>query len=220
MTSRLVLLFGAAAMLSGSAQAQTTGVPAPTTTRGYVEFVAHSSFGNAPSQSYGGEVGWTIAPQLQLFGLAGRTSNVAPPAFGAGALVIAQYLQRTQSGTVSFTAEQPITFGAGGVKYLIPTSARVAPYVLAGAGMANVSSDARFLVGGTDITGNLAAYGVTLGTDLSGSVSKPMLTFGGGVLWPFWKNVGLDFQYRLGRVMNGTSSITTQLAGAGLAARF
>ena len=83
-----------------------------------------------------------------------------------------------------------------------------------------VSSNVHFLVGGTDVTGNAASYGVTLGTDLSGQSTKPFLTFGGGVLWPFWKNVGLDFQYRFGRVLNGSNGVTTQLAGAGLTAKF
>jgi opacity protein-like surface antigen len=182
--------------------------------------VAHSAFGNAPSQSYGAEGGFTIAPHLQVFALAGRTSNVAPPALGTGALIIAQYLQRTQPASVSFTAKEPIAFGAAGLKYVFPTSSRLEPYVMGGAGMASVRSNVHFLVGGTDVTSNAASYGVTLGTDLSGQSTKPLLTFGGGVLWPFWKNVGLDFQYRFGRMLDGTRGITTQLAGAGLAAKF
>ena len=165
-------------------------------------------------------MGFGIAKHLQVFALAGRTSNVAPSTLGTNAQIIAQYLLRTQSGSVSFTTKEPNTFGAAGLKYVIPTSSRAEPYVMAGAGVANVKSDVHFLVGGTDVTSNAASYGVTLGTDLSGQSTKPLLDFGGGVQWPFWKNVAIDFQYRFGRILNGTRGITTQLAGAGLAARF
>jgi opacity protein-like surface antigen len=223
MTLRWILLLAATPMLSGIAQAQTTGSPASAGTgeyRVYVEFVAHSAFGNAPSQSYGAEGGFSVVKQLQVFVIAGRTSNVAPVTLGTNAQIIAAYLQRTQNATVSFSAKEPVTFGVAGLKYMIPTGSRAEPYVMGGAGVASVSSDVHFLLSGTDVTSNLASYGVTLGTDLSGKLTKPMLDFGGGVAWPLWKNIAIDFQYRFGRILNGNRGITTQLAGAGLAARF
>jgi opacity protein-like surface antigen len=47
-----------------------------------------------------------------------------------------------------------------------------------------------------------------------------MLDFGGGVTWPLWKSVAIDLQYRFGRVLNGSRSVTMHLAGAGLAVLF
>jgi opacity protein-like surface antigen len=220
MRLRLILLLAATPMLSGIAQAQTAGSPSSPNTRAYVEGVAHSAFGNAPSQSYGAEVGFKVANHLQVFVIAGRTSNVAPSTLGTNAQVIARYLQQTQNAAVGFTAKEPVTFGAAGLKYLIPTSSRAEPYVMGGVGAARVSSNVHFLVGGTDVTGNLAPYGVTLGTDLSGMSTRPMLDLGGGLAWPLWKNIAIDFQYRFGRILNGNRGITTQLAGAGLAVRF
>lgn len=220
MTLRLILLLAATPMLGGIAQAQNTASaarPAPTK---YVEFVAHSAFGNAPSQSYGAEGGFTIAKHLQVFALFGRTTNVAPVTLGTNALVMARYLQQTQGTAVSFTAKEPAAFGAAGVKYMIPTGNSAEPYVMGGAGLARVSSNVHFLVAGSDVTSNLTSYGVTLGTNLSGQSTKPMLDLGGGVTWPLWKNVAIDLQYRFGRILNGDRSITTHLAGAGLAVRF
>jgi opacity protein-like surface antigen len=220
MTLRLVLLLAATLMLSGIAQAQTAPGPGAPKTRAYVEGVAHSAFGNAPSQSYGAEVGVSVVKHLQVFVIAGRTSNVAPSTLGTNAQVIASYLQQTQNATVSFTAKEPVTFGAAGLKYVIPINSRAEPYVLGGAGAAKVSTNVRFLLAGTDVTGNLPPYGVTLGSDLSGMSTRPMLDVGGGVAWPLWKKIAIDFQYRYGRIFNGDRSITTQLAGAGLAVRF
>jgi opacity protein-like surface antigen len=220
MTLRLILLLAATPMLGGIAHAQTTGGAAKATPTKYVEFVAHSAFGNAPSQSYGAEGGFTIAKHLQVFALAGRTSNVAPITLGAKALLIARYLQQTQGASVNFAAKEPITFGVGGLKYAIATGGRAEPYVMGGVGVASVSTNARFLVAGTDVTGNITSYGVTLGTDLSGASTKPMLDFGGGVTWPLWKSVAIDLQYRFGRVLNGSRSVTMHLAGAGLAVLF
>jgi opacity protein-like surface antigen len=188
--------------------------------RVYVEFVAHSAFGNAPSQSYGAEGGVSVAKQLQVFVIAGHTSNVAPITLGTNAQVIATYLQRIQNASVSFSAKEPVTFGVAGLKYVIPTGSRAEPYVMGGAGVASVSTNVRFLLSGADVTSNLASYGVTLGTDLSGKITKPMVDFGGGVAWPLWKNIAIDFQYRFGRILNSNRGITTQLAGAGLAVRF
>src|SRR5712692_1704159 len=110
MPSRLILLLAAMPMLSGIAQAQTTLSPGSPNTRVYVEGVAHSAFGNAPSQSYGAELGFGVVRHLQLFVIAGRTSNVAPPTLGTNAQVIAAYLQQTQNAAVSFTAKEPVTF--------------------------------------------------------------------------------------------------------------
>jgi opacity protein-like surface antigen len=220
MRSQLVLLLGVTLGIGGLAQAQTATGPSDPESRGYAEFVAHSAFGNAPSQSYGAEFGFRIAKDVQVFAEGGRTSNVAPATFGADAQIIALYLQQTQSAPVSFTAKEPITFGAGGLKYLIPTESKMEPYVLAGFGAARVKRNARFVVGGADMTTSLASLGVVLGTGLSGSSTKPMVTLGGGIAWPLWQAVTIDFQYRFGRIFDADRSITTHLAGAGLGVRF
>jgi opacity protein-like surface antigen len=220
MRSQLVLLVGMTLGIGGLAQAQTATGANPPESRGYAEFVAHSAFGNAPSQSYGAEFGFRIATNLQVFAEGGHTSNVAPVTFGADAQTITLYLLQTQGASVSFTAKEPITFGTAGLRYLIPTNSKVEPYVLGGFGAARVKRNARFLVGGTDMTTSMASLGVVLGTDLSGSSTKPMLTLGGGMAWPLWQAVTIDFQYRFGRIFDSGRGISTHRAGAGLGVRF
>jgi opacity protein-like surface antigen len=47
-----------------------------------------------------------------------------------------------------------------------------------------------------------------------------MLTVGGGVAWPVWQRVIVDFQYRYGRVFAAGQGINVNRAGAGLGVRF
>jgi opacity protein-like surface antigen len=200
------------------AQAQTGSAPDPAG-RGYAEVVAQSAFGNVTSQSYGGEIGVTVRPQLQIFVDAGRVANVAPNAFGASALLIAGFLSQTQSNVV-MTAREPVTFGLAGARYLVGSSSKLQPYILAGGGVAVVKKQVTFSVGGTDVTGNLQQYGIVLGSDLSGSETKPMLTLGGGATWPLGDRLVIDLQYRFGRVFASEGGINVSRAGGGIGLRF
>jgi opacity protein-like surface antigen len=89
-----------------------------------------------------------------------------------------------------------------------------------GGGVARVKQDATFSVGGTDVTDNLQQYFVVLGTDLSGTVTKPMFSLGIGVAWPAWKQLLLDFQYRYGRICVEDQGISINRIGLGLGFRF
>jgi len=219
MRSLLPLIVSALA-LGGVAQAQTpTRGAAAGPGNGYVEGVAQSAFGNVTSQSYGAELGVTITSGLQIFAEGGRIGNVATADITASAQVIAGFLSRAQNGTVSYSVKQPATLFAAGVRYLIPVTGSAQPYVMGGFGMAKVQQQVAFLIGGTDVTSNLLQYGVTLGTDLSGDFTKPMLIVGGGVAWPVWQRLVLDFQYRYGRIM-ADEAITAQRAGIGVGVRF
>src|SRR5471032_1404091 len=178
MRSLLTVLVGSLA-LGGVANAQ-TGRPAasaPVEDAGYAEVVAQSAFGNVTSQSYGLEAGFTIRPQMQVFVEVGQTRNVATAELSAAAQTIAGALSRTQNN-VGFTTKEPATFGDVGIRYSIAVAgSKARPYVLGGFGLASVKRNVAFTVGGTDVTSNLSQdqYGnIVLGTDLSGSETKPM----------------------------------------------
>ncbi len=97
-----------------------------------------------------------------------------------------------------------MAFGNVGVRWLIPVAdSKIQPYVMAGGGIAKVSQNATFTVGGTDVTGNLSQYNIVLGSDLSGSFTKPMFVLGGGVAYPVWQQLVLDFQFRFGTDLRG-----------------
>jgi opacity protein-like surface antigen len=145
----------------------------------------------------------------------GRVRNAAPPELGISAAAIANALQ------VQFTAKEPVTFGLVGIRLLIPSSAALEPYVLGGAGIAKLKKDVAFTVAGSDVTGSLQQppFNTVLGSDLSGSENKAMLTLGGGVAWPLWQHLVIDLQYRYGRIFSDPG-LNINRAGVGLGVRF
>lgn len=188
--------------------------------KGYVEFVAQSAFGNVTSQSFGGEVGITIEPNIQVFFEFGSTRDVATSDLGTAAQLIANTLSQTQSN-VGYSVKEPATFGVAGARYLFPiANSKLQPYVLAGLGFAKVSRNVRFTVGGTDVTANLAQYFIVLGSDLSGDSTRPMISLGGGVAYPVWQRVFADFQFRYGRIFAEDQGINVGRAGIGIGIRF
>lgn len=186
--------------------------------RGYVEAVAQSAFGNVTSQSFGAEVGVTVRPELQLFGSFGKIRDVATTEIGTSAQTIALALAQLQPGAVSYSVKEPVTFLLGGVRYRIPSKSMLKPYILGGAGIATVTKDVKFLIGGADAAGTLSQY-VTLGTDIAGDEQKMMFTLGGGVVWPAWRQLIVDLQYQYGRISTDTA-ITVNRAGIGVGVRF
>jgi len=204
--------------LTCTAYAQATA-PAGQSSRGYVEAVAQSAFGNVTSQSFGVELGITIVPAVQVFVDVGLVGDTAPASLGTAAQVVAGFLSQTQSN-VTFSGKQPVTFGLAGVRFPFATSSKIEPYVMAGGGMAQVKKDVSFSINGSDVTSTLAQYGVVLGTDLSGSETKPMLTLGVGAVWPAWQRLIIDFQYRYGRVFTEDEGLNVSRAGIGIGVRF
>jgi opacity protein-like surface antigen len=202
--------------LGGVAQAQTA--PPPDT--GYVQAVAETAFGSSTSQSYGAEAGLAVQPNVQVFLEVGRINNVATQAFGAAAQSIAAGLAQTQTN-VGVTAKEPAVFGLAGIRYLVPIAGtKVLPYASVGFGLAKVSHDVTFTIDGADVTSRLDQFFVTLGGDLSGSLVRPMLALGGGVLVPVWRQVGVDLHYRYGRIFTPGEGINVNRAGIGLGVRF
>jgi opacity protein-like surface antigen len=223
-TMRSVVVLAIAVLACGSAaSAQTPSAPpaaAPDADRGYVEGVFQSAFGNVTSQSYGAEFGVTVRPGLQVYGEVGKVGNVATAEIGTAAQTIAGFLSQTNAN-VGYSVKQPVTFLVGGVKFIIPTDGKLRPYVMGGVGMANVTQDVAFTVGGADVTSVLPTqYGVQLGTDLSGSYTKAMISAGAGVMWPAWQRLVVDVQYRYGRILAEDVGISVNRLGVGIGVRF
>jgi opacity protein-like surface antigen len=202
-------------MVASAVNAQTQAAIAD---RGYVEAVAESAFGNVTSQSFGAEVGVTVRPDLQVFGSFGRIRDVATTEIGTSAQTIALALAQLQPGGVSYSVKEPVTFFVGGLRYRFATTSMLKPYILGGVGMATVTKDVKFLIGGSDASSTLAQF-VTLGSDVGGDESKLMFTLGGGVVWPAWRQLIVDLRYQYGRISADTA-ITVNRAGAGIGVRF
>jgi opacity protein-like surface antigen len=195
--------------------AQTTSATAD---RGYVVAVAESAFGNVTSQSYGAEFGVTVSPDIQVFGSFGHIGNVATSELSTAAQSIASALSQLQPNSVSFSVNEPATLFVGGVRYRFPVTSILKPYISGGLGVGSVSKDVKFLIGGTDVTNSISQY-VTLGSDITGSESGLMFTFGGGVVWPVWEQLILDFHYQYGHISTDTP-VGVSRAGIGVGLRF
>jgi hypothetical protein len=206
-------------LFAGPAHAQSQGAP----DKGYVEAVGQSSFGSVTSQSFGAEAGIAIKPQLQVFVEGGRTRDVSTSALSSAAKTIAGALAAVAANS-GYSVKEPVTFFDAGLRFsFYPSGAgKLDPYVLAAFGAATVKQDVRYTVGGNDVTSTLAQdpYLIVLGSDLSGSFTKPMLVVGGGVAYPVWKQLVLDFQLRYGRIFAEDQGINVGRAGLGVGVRF
>jgi opacity protein-like surface antigen len=201
--------------LAGAAHAQTTAKPSSTTETGYAEFFAQSAFGNVTSQAYGAEAGFWVMPSLQVFGEFGWVRNTASDALAASAQTIAAGISAA-AGNATYEVRQPVTFGAGGVKYIVPVEqSRMLPYVLAGFGVAAVKKDVTF----STTAGDVSQF-ATIGTDLSGTETKPMISLGAGVGFPIGNVIIIDVQYRYGHVFTSDQGLNINRVGAGLGVRF
>jgi opacity protein-like surface antigen len=224
-SSRLGAWTIALALLPSAAFAQRPAPvsPAPLAVdepRGYIEVNAQSAFGNVTSQSFGGEVGIRLRPNVQVFFELATARDVSTPDLGPAAQLIANSLAQSQTA-VGFSVKEPATFGVGGARYLFPIpDSKLQPYVLGGFGAAKVTRNVKFTVGGADVTPNLPQLGVVLGSDLSGSFTKPMITLGGGIVYPVWQRVIADFQFRYGRIFAEDQGINLSRAGLGIGIRF
>jgi len=104
------------------------------------------------------------------------------------------------------------------VRYRFQVTSVLKPYVSGGAGIASVSKDVKFFINGTDASSTIPQY-VTLGTDVTGDESALMITFGGGVVWPAWRQMIIDFHYMYSHISADTP-ISVNRAGVGIGVRF
>jgi opacity protein-like surface antigen len=202
--------------LPGTAYAQGTNATL------YVQGMVQSAFGNVTSQSFGAEGGYFITPQIGVFVEGGYVRDTAPSELGAAAQTIASGLSQVAPSTVGYSVRQPVSFGAAGLRYAFARTPKLEPYVLGGVGVASVKKDVTFSVGGTDVTGSLgsAPYYTTLGSDLTGISTKPMLVFGGGVNYRAIGSLRIDLGYRYSRIFTDTVGTNVNRAGIGIGVTF
>ena len=111
-----------------------------------------------------------------------------------------------------------------GLKYNFIATPMIRPYVMAGVGIAAVSTEVEFAVNGTVI--DPATRGVQLGSDLSGSTNRTLLVFGFGVKVPFKDRFFADLGYRFGHISSKDTdtetlaSIPTQRIVLGVGIKF
>jgi opacity protein-like surface antigen len=207
----LILCAGAA-----TASAQATPAQSAPASPGYVELVANSTFGNVTSQAYGGEFGYRVWNEAQLYVEGGVVRNAATSSLDTAAQTIATALGQLQPSAVSYSVKQPVGYFSAGLRFPLSTHAKVTPYVIAGFGLAKVKKDVAFQIASSE---PITQY-VTLGEDLTGSQNSPLLNVGAGVAWPVWQRMVIDFQFRVMRVFAEDEGMNIGRGGVGVGFRF
>ena len=138
--------------------------------------------------------------------------DTAPTALGENATIIANYVSQFQAN-LGYQVKQPVTFVQAGIRYgLSKQKGPFMPYVTLGGGVAQLTRDVAFTVGKNDITDRLSQFGVTLGSDLHGDVTKGMFSVGGGVEWNRFQPLFVGIDYRYSRIFD-TVGLTVNRAG-------
>ncbi|HEY7059592.1 MAG TPA: outer membrane beta-barrel protein [Vicinamibacterales bacterium] len=129
------------------------------------------------------------------------------------------YLAQTQGQPASAKVTLPSLYGIVNARWVVENQKRYRPYALLGFGVARVSPHTTFTLGGSDISGSLSQYGVTLGTDLDGHSSHPALNFGVGVIVPYGKWYG-EVGYRLTTIFTDVGTSPVNRINFGVSRRF
>jgi len=196
---------------ASQAQAQPPA-PGGQTSHLSAEFSAGPTLGHKSSSFVAGEVAWRVTPKLEVFVEGGHMANVATSALEANANLIAPVIGQVGGGTGSVTSTGiKVNHIDAGVKYWIdPIDPRFRPYFLFGLGAAFATTEVNFALNGTVV--DPANYGVQLGGDLSGTNTKTMISFGGGIAIPFANRYYIDLGYRFGGILSKTSDIENDIA--------
>jgi opacity protein-like surface antigen len=162
--------------------------------RGYVIGLGgmNSTEKNAPF--FGGAGGFNITKDLQITGEVGRVQDVLANFTNEDLQLVDQGLL-TELGMPSVSSvKMPTNYVTGGLRYLLPISGAVRPYVSASGGIAHMSPKAKFLIGGVDLTKEITANELIKKTFRE--ETRPMASVGGGVAVNLARHFTVDAGYR------------------------
>jgi len=143
------------------------------------------------------EVGMRVWKNLDLMIEGGYAGDLATRLEKDHANTIAGVLQASQGGTATGTVSVPSSSAALGARWVFESTGRYRPYVLLSFGGASVDIKPKFTLNGADVTGSIGNFGVTLGSDLTGSYRPSAVGGGVGVLMPFGPRWYFDGSIRL-----------------------
>lgn len=173
------IIGGLMLLLAIPAGAQTTSTPAPSVDLFYGGVYGGASVVHRWGATVGVEGGVRIFRKVDLIAEGVWVKDASTQAESNAIVPLVEYLQITQGTSASAKMEAPTLMGSGGLRYVFERNGAWRPYVLGTVGMASIDRKTTFALGGTDITGAIETYGITLGRDLNGSES--VVTFGGGL---------------------------------------
>jgi hypothetical protein len=131
--------------------------------------------------TFGGELGVSVTDLVDVFGEGAWMADVVSRREVNDAETIATFLHNSQGSSASGTVKAPAFYAGAGARIVFVHSGMVRPYVTVGGGAAHIARQPTFTLGNGDVTNSLGQYGVTLGSDLTGEVTKPAFSGGFGV---------------------------------------
>jgi opacity protein-like surface antigen len=183
----------------------------------YAAVDAAATFGHKSAGAFGGELGYHIHKSFDVFLEAGHMSNVGTSDLDARAQGLANSLGGSSS------ASYKVNFFDLGVRYSLPIDAhpQLHPYVMAGFGLAAVTSETVITVNGQP----LGPDQITYSNDLNGKQNKSMLMIGFGAKYAFGERYFADLSYRYGYIfpadaISNDTGIPTQRLQIGVGIRF
>jgi hypothetical protein len=219
-----VLLVGTLCVGAPRAHAQTPPAPEP---RLSIQFDGGPTLGHKSAGFFAIELGWRLSSKIDVFVEGGHMGNVGTSALDANAATVASFLNNTGlvPGASVGSAGIKVNHVDAGIRFNVtPPSPKVHPYVVIGAGVAKATTEVTY----TNASGTVvdtSAF-VSEGGDTSGSNTKAILIFGGGIHFPFAKSYFADFGYRFGGILSKVSdiendtTIKTQRIMLGVGVRF
>lgn len=179
---------------------------------------AAATFGHKSSGAFGGEFGMRLTGPLSVSIEGGQMKNVGTEELDARALLIANAVGATAS------ASYRVNFFDVAARYAPTMDWKAQPYLMIGIGVAGVHAETELAVNGNTVAPE--SLGVQFGSDLNGTVRKPLLVLGGGATYPLTDRVFVDGSFRYGRIFPKTSEtendkgINTARAQIGVGVRF
>ena len=166
-----------------------------------------------------GEVGARVWRNLDASLEIGWLSDAANGERTRLATPLTDFLTQTTGLPATSHVTLPSLYGIANGRWVFEGQHRYKPYALLGLGIARVSPHTKFSLDGSDITGSIDQYGLTLGTDLDGHTTHFALNVGGGVLVPYGKWYG-ETGYRLTTIFTDHGASPVNRINFGVGRRF
>jgi hypothetical protein len=179
----------------------------------------------------GAEAGARVWRHLDAFLEGGSFADVVPQRQLDAATPLTNYLQANYGQAAASTVKMPAVYGGIGARWVfenvdlgqyiprIPLRVQIRPYAQFSVGGARVKRQPTFTLAGSDITGSLKQYGVTLGADMTATERRAAVTGGFGVLVPY-RMFYIDVGYRITGIKTSGQSINVNRLHIGVGARF
>jgi opacity protein-like surface antigen len=179
---------------------------------GFVRGLGGITFGTETSSIIGGEAGFNIGSRLQLVVDVGRMQNVMPKEIKDQLDDFTRLFNIEFGVPLEVDVKIPAFYGSGGLRYTVPRSGAVSPFVEVSAGVARISADVHAELFGVDISRDVE--------DEAGLEPDNNFLFGlgGGIAVDMTESVGLDLGYRYHRI--ATDDPVVNASAAYVALRF